>query len=264
VSEADPPISRIAADDDSSRVVADIGAWQRLQVHAEQFGVTLDERQVAQFQEYLALLCEWNRRFNLTAIQRPEEVLTKHFLDSLTCATAFDLPAATSLLDVGSGAGFPGLVLAIAFPHLHVTVLDSIAKRAGFLRRTVEALGLEEVRVVHARVEEVARPGGDPPLRERFDVATARAVARINVLAEWLAPCVRVGGSVLFMKGPQIEEELSEASLALRTLGLGDPQVRKFVLPGTDAGRALVTVPKVRPTPPLYPRTTAEARRRPL
>lgn len=238
--------------------------WAQLRQNAVQFGVTLNDLQLAQLRSYLALLCEWNQRFNLTAIDRPEEVLTKHFLDSLTCASALDLRRCESLLDVGSGAGFPGLVLAIAFPELHVTVLDSIAKRAGFLRRTAEALGLEQVRVVHARAEEVGRPGGDPPLRERFDVATARAVARINALVEWLAPCVRVGGSVLFMKGPQIEDELNEASQALRTLSLGTPQVRKLVLPGTDAGRALVVVPKVRATPPVYPRSTAESRRHPL
>ena len=239
-------------------------AWSQLRENAARFGVTLEEEQILRLQKYLALLCEWNQRFNLTAIEHPEEVLTKHFLDSLTCALAVDLHGCNSLLDIGSGAGFPGLVLAVAFPHLHVTALDSIAKRAGFLRRTAEALDLENVRVVHARAEEVGRPGGDPPLRERFDLVTARAVARMNVLAEWLAPCARVGGSVLFMKGPQIEEELADASRALQTLGLGEPRVRKLVLPGTEAGRALVVLPKLRPTPPLYPRSTPEARRRPL
>lgn len=246
------------------KVVAPPNAWIQLRLEAAQFGVVLDDGQMAQLGDYLALLCEWNQRFNLTAIERPEEVLAKHFLDSLTCATAIDLRACNSLLDIGSGAGFPGLVLAIAFPHLHVTVLDSIAKRAGFLRRVAESLALPDVRVVHARAEEVGRPGGDPPLRERFDLVTARAVARINVLVEWLAPCARVGGSVLFMKGPQIEDELADAARALQTLGLGEAQVRKLVLPGTEAGRALVKVPKVRPTPSQYPRSTAESRRHPL
>lgn len=251
--------------------------WERFRTGASSLGVALSHTQVEQLRRYLALLCEWNRRFNLTAIEDPQEILVKHFLDSLACATVVDFPSRSRLIDVGTGAGFPGLVLKIAFPHLSTTLLDSLQKRVGFLERVVEELNLEDVRAIHARAEEAAAApagprGKSPPrrldapagLRESFDVVTARAVARLAVLAEWTLPFARVGGVLVAMKGPQIEDEIREAGRALRLLGGGEARAAVLQLPGTDLGRSLVTVPKVKPTPPAYPRLPGTARKAPL
>src|SRR4051794_14033391 len=203
----------------------------RLAAGATALGVNLSEAQLGSCGRYLELLLEWNRRFNLTAIQAPEEIIDKHFLDSLSCSLAVDFIAAHRLVDVGTGAGFPGMVLKIAFPHLEVTLLDAVEKRLRFLQRVGEELTLTGVQIVHARAEDAGR---DPRTREQFDIAVSRAVARLNSLAEYCLPLVRVGGSFLAQKGPQIDEELDEARAALRTLGGGEPTVNSLVLPGTD------------------------------
>lgn len=234
------------------------------------FGVRLLPEQWGQLRCYLELLCEWNRKFNLTAIHDPDEILVKHFLDSMSCAAAFDFGSAQKLADIGTGAGFPGLVLKIAFPHLDVTLIDAVQKRLSFLDRVCEELGLNSVRTLHARVEDAAAlPGApgrplQPTLREQFDVVTARAVARLNVLSEWTLPFCRAGGHVVAMKGPEVAEEVAEASPAIRTLGGGVPHIVELSLPETDIGRSLVTIPKVRPTPRAYPRPPGSARKSPL
>ena len=174
------------------------------------------------------------------------------------------------MADIGTGAGFPGLVLKIAFPHLDVTLIDAVQKRLAFLDRVCEELGLVSVRTLHARVEAAAAlPGApgrpvQPTLREQFDVVTARAVARLNVLTEWTLPFCRVGGSVVAMKGPDVAEEVEEATTAIQTLGGGEPGVVQLQLPETDLGRSLVTIPKIRPTPRRYPRPPGSARKSPL
>lgn len=246
--------------------------WDFLTSSAEMFGVRLDARQVQSLQRYLELLCEWNQRLNLTAIEDPREILVKHFLDSLSCALVLDLSAQHSLADVGTGAGFPGLVLKIAFPSLRVTLLDAVQKRLNFLGRLAADLELEGVELVHARAEDAAAPRrragrstpAPAPLRERFDVVTARAVARMNVLAEWTLPLARPGGHVIAMKGPEVAAELAEAARALSLLGGGTPETRVLQLPGTEIGRSLVLIPKVRPTPDAYPRLPGTARKAPL
>jgi len=257
--------------------------WPALVRNAGTLGVTLEPEQVERLQRYLGLLCEWNQRFNLTAIDRPDEILVKHFLDSLTCALVVDFQRHRTLADVGTGAGFPGLVLKIAFPHLRVTLLDAVHKRLLFLERVAADLELTDVRMVHARVEDAAaahgppsrsaRSKGAPPpapsasplvLRERFDLVTARAVARLNVLAEWLLPLARVGGAAVAMKGPDSAAEVEEAGRALRLLGGGEPVVRPLALPESDIGRSLILIPKVRATPPAYPRAPGAARKAPL
>jgi 16S rRNA (guanine527-N7)-methyltransferase len=244
--------------------------WSRLIQGAESFGVALDAAQVEALQLYLRRLREWNARFNLTAIQDPDEILVKHFLDSLSCALVFDFQEARSLVDVGTGAGFPGLVLKIAYPHLDVVLLDAVQKRLNFLQHVADELGLKQLRTVHARAEDAAtstpRPGTPttPRLREQFDVVTARAVSRLAVLAEWTVPFARVGGAVLAMKGPEPAEEVQEAERALKLLGAGSPVVRELQLPGTDLGRSLIRIPKVRPTPRTYPRPPGTAREAPL
>jgi 16S rRNA (guanine527-N7)-methyltransferase len=242
--------------------------WEPLARSAATFGVSLSSDQLHALRRYLALLCEWSERFNLTAIQRPDEIILKHFLDSLTCALAMDFSRSGTLIDVGSGAGFPGLVLKIAYPHLRVTLLDSLQKRVNFLNRVVQELGLADVRAVHARAEDAAQaspqPGSEGSLREAFDVVTARAVARLNVLVEWMLPFARVGGAALAMKGPAVAPEVEEATRGIRALGGGEAGVRELTLPGTDAGRSLVLIPKVRPTPRAYPRGAGAARKHPL
>lgn len=237
--------------------------WQRLREDAEALGVLLSPEQVSALGVYRDLLCEWNQRFNLTAIEDPEEVLTKHFLDSLTVARVVDLRRQVSLIDVGTGAGFPGLVLKIAFPHLRVTLLDSLEKRLRFLDRVTEALDLKDVTTVHARAEDAARTG-PRSLRERFDVVTARAVARLRVLAEWTLPFARVGGVLIAMKGPDAGDEIEEAGPALRRLGGKVERVEELVLPRTDVGRSLVLIVKEKPTPRDLPRRPGTAKKDPL
>ncbi len=237
---------------------------------ARSFGVDLRPEQVAALDRYLALLLEWNQRFNLTAIENPDEILTKHFLDSLSCAQALDFSQKRTLIDVGTGAGFPGMVLKIVYPHLQVTLLDAVQKRLNFLQRVAEDLSLTGLQTLHARAEDAAavapRPGTCPipGLRESFDVVAARAVARLNVLSEWTLPFARVGGVFIAMKGPDIAEEVKEAETALRRLGGGPARSYVFQLPGSDLGRSLVVVPKVRPTPRDLPRLPGTARKSPL
>ena len=234
---------------------------ERLRDGAVLLGVQLDARQLERLDQYFGLLLEWNHRFNLTAIADPAEVIDKHFLDSLSCVAALDLSRCTRVVDVGTGAGFPGLVLKIAFPHLDLLLLDSVEKRLRFLKRVVEALDLSGVQTLHARAEDAAH---DPSLRESFDLATARAVARLNTLAEYCLPFVRVGGSFLAMKGPEIQEELVDARSALSQLGGGTPTVQTLTLPGTSIGRSLVLVLKTKPTPPAYPRHPGTPKKHPL
>ncbi len=246
--------------------------WDSFAADAASVGVTLDPQQVDQLRRYLRLLCEWNQRFNLTAIEAPEEILSKHFLDSLTCVPVVRARDARTLVDVGTGAGFPGLVLKIALPEVRVTLLDSLRKRVAFLHRVIAELGLEGVDALHARAEDVGRMPGQavpgaaeaPCLREQFDLAVSRAVARLNVLAEWTLPLVRRGGAALYMKGPAPGEEVGEALKALELLGGSRPVVRELELPRVEVGRSLVLVMKNRPTPTRYPRPPGTARRHPL
>lgn len=246
---------------------ADTPDWTAFEERARELGVALSPKQLAQFARYLALLREWNQRFNLTAIERPDEVLVKHFLDSLSCVQLVDFHQVETLADVGTGAGFPGLALKVAFPHMRVTLLDAVQKRLGFLERVAADLGLQHVQTVHARAEDAGalKPvAAAPRLRERFDLVTARAVARMNVLAEWVLPLTRVGGAALLMKGPEVAAEVAEARPAIRLLGGGEAEALELTLPGTELGRSLVRVPKVSPTPTAYPRRPGSARKAPL
>jgi 16S rRNA (guanine527-N7)-methyltransferase len=234
---------------------------ERLRHGAASWGIDLTEAQLRACQRYLDLLLEWNQRFNLTAIEAPEQVIDKHFLDSLSCSLVLDLSPGRRLIDVGTGAGFPGLVLKIAFPGLEVLLLDAVEKRLRFLERVIAELRLTGIGTRHARAEDAGRAAD---LREQFDVATARAVARLSTLAEYCLPFVRTGGSFLAQKGPLVADEVTEARAALRLLGAGEPSVRSLVLPGTDIGRSLVHVPKIAPTPRVYPRLAGTPKKHPL
>lgn len=219
---------------------------------AGRLGIRLSSGQVAQFTLYCNELLAWNRRMNLTAITEPPLVETRHFLDSLTVALAWrGAEQPENVLDVGSGAGFPGIPLRIAFPDLRLTLLEATRKKAGFLRHVLESLGLLDVQVIAARAEDAAR---EPAHRERYDLVTARAVAALPALAELTLPFCRVGGLVAAQKKGDIEEEVASARGALRTLG---GQVLRRVpvrMPELEEERELVVLEKTGPTPALYPR----------
>jgi 16S rRNA (guanine527-N7)-methyltransferase len=234
---------------------------ERLRHGAASWSINLSPSQLGEYRRYLELLLEWNQRFNLTAIEAPEQIIDKHFLDSLSCSLVFNLSPRLRLIDVGAGAGFPGLVLKIAFPGLEVLLLDALEKRLRFLDRVIAELRLTGISTRHTRAEDA---GHNAELREQFDVATARAVSRLSTLAEYCLPFVRTGGSFLAQKGPRVADEVAEARSAFRILGAGEPSVRTLVLPGTDIGRSLVSVPKIAPTPRVYPRLAGTPKKHPL
>jgi 16S rRNA (guanine527-N7)-methyltransferase len=230
-----------------------------LQETAASWGLALSQTQLDQFATYTRELRAWNERLNLTAITTDEGIAVRHFLDSLRCALDWG-DAPDSLIDVGSGAGFPGLPLKLLRPELRLTLLESIEKKAAFLRHMVALLDLRDVQVVTARAEAAGR---DAAHREQYSVTVARAVAELRVLAEYCLPLCRVGGRFLAPKGDQIAQELADAQAAIRTLGGGEPAVEPVLLPQTEP-RTLVVVRKVAPTPPQYPRAVGVPARRPL
>ncbi|MBS9335121.1 16S rRNA (guanine(527)-N(7))-methyltransferase RsmG [Fructobacillus sp. M1-13] len=225
-------------------------------------GISLSETQLAQFDTYFKELVLANQSFNLTAITEKEEVYLKHFFDSLTLL--LKVPelknSRASLIDVGSGAGFPALPLKIALPDLQVTMVDSLNKRVNFLKEMVDKLGLSGVTVLHGRAEDL---GKDPSLRESFDFATARAVARTQVLAEYTLPFVKVGGQFLVMKGSAGQEEMAAGQKALQLLGGKMVQEMTFTLPNGDP-RVVQVVDKIGKTPKKYPRQAGTPTKKPL
>ncbi len=223
------------------------------------WGLPLAPRQLEQFARYAAELRRWNERVNLTAITGEREIATRHFLDSLRCALSWGAPPA-SLVDIGAGAGFPGLPLKILRPELRLTLSESVAKKAAFLEHIAAELGLEGVEVTTARAEVLGR---DPAHRERYDLALARAVAELRVLAEYCLPLCRVGGRFLAPKGGQIEPELAAAQTALAALGGRIVASEPVELPGVEP-RTLVVIDKVAPTPATYPRAPGIPSKRPL
>ncbi len=228
---------------------------------ATHLGIRLTPQQCAALETYKRELLAWNQRMNLTAIRDPEAVEAKHFLDSLSCLRVMDCPSPLRVVDVGTGAGFPGLVLKIACPAWQVTLVEAVEKKVRFCRHMIETLGLSGVSVLHARAEDLGR---DPAYRERFDWAVARAVARLPILAEYLLPLVRVGGRMLAQKGGTGPAEAQEAEYALQVLGGELERVVPVEVPGVAEERYLVVVRKVAPTPPPYPRRPGMPAKRPL
>ena len=228
---------------------------------AHAYGITLTEEQQEKFRRYYELLVEWNERMNLTAITEPGEVALKHMVDSLSGWDEKTLAEDASVIDVGTGAGFPGLPLKIYRPALRLTLLDSLNKRVKFLQAVVEELGLKDVTCIHGRAEEAAR---DKALRESFDIAVSRAVARLPVLAEYALPFVKPGGVFLAWKGLQYREEAEEAGKAVALLGGEGIGIREVHLPGMEDVRAILCIPKTKPTPGEYPRKAGTPAKKPL
>ena len=224
------------------------------------YKIELSDTQLDQLKSYYELLVSRNESVNLTAITEPKEVAIKHFADSLSVFNHIDIPNGASVIDVGTGAGFPGMVLKIARPDIKLTLLDSLNKRIVFLDEVLQALGLD-ARLIHARAEE---GGQDLDLRECFDFAVSRAVARLNVLCEYCLPYVRLSGSFIAFKGGAAEDEINSASKAINILGGGKKQVFKFELPDNCGSRTLVKIEKSRPTPDKYPRHNGKIKSKPL
>ncbi len=224
------------------------------------FGVNLTEKQIKQLNLYGNLLLEWNEKINLTAITEPKEVLFKHFYDCILFLKNVDVPQNATLIDIGTGAGFPGMVLKIVRPDLEVTLLDSLNKRLVFLNEVIEKLELSGIETVHSRAED----GGKNPLyREKFQIATARAVASMPVLLEYCIPFTQKEGQFVAMKGPNALEELKECDNALKVLGAAKPQVFAEDLT-EDMQRVFIICKKISQTPSKYPRKPKDISKQPL
>lgn len=223
------------------------------------FNLTFTNDMLDKFETYAKLLMETNKNMNLTAITEEREIAVKHFLDSLVFLSEYDLVQGSKLIDVGTGAGFPGLVLQVFRPDLDVTLVDSLNKRVEFLKKASEMFHVKP-NCIHARAEELSR---NDKYREKFDIAISRAVARLNVLAEYDMPFVKVGGMFIAMKGPAAYEEIKESENAIQQLGGEVQQVKEFTLPD-DSKRVVVFVKKVSETPAEYPRRSAKISKQPL
>lgn len=240
----------------------------QFQKDLEALHITLSDMQLEQFMKYYDLLVEKNKVMNLTAITEFNEALKKHFIDSLSLVKVCDLKGELSLLDLGTGAGFPGIPLKIAFPDLRVTLLDSLQKRVGFLQETIDALSLDKVEAIHGRAEDFAKPD---LMRESFDFCVSRAVANLSTLSEYCLPYVKVGGKFISYKSDKVSmesdrnlTEAEQAEHAITVLGGRMTEQKSFLLPFSDINRNLIVIEKCRPTPKQYPRKAGTASKKPL
>lgn len=234
---------------------------EMLAAAAAEYGLTLSGAQLAAMDTYYRLLVEWNQKMNLTAITQPEEVAVKHMVDSLSCYEPDIFSPGVSLIDVGTGAGFPGLPLKIYQQDIALTLMDSLNKRLNFLQEVIGQLGLTGVTTVHARAEEGGR---QKQHREVYQLAVSRAVARLNVLCELCLPFVKPGGWFVALKGAQYEEEVSQAAAAITKLGGKVENIKPVALPGLTDKRAVIYIKKVAVTPASYPRKAGTPEKKPL
>ena len=224
---------------------------RRFDQELETLGIRLTDVQKRQFDRYYELLIEWNRVMNLTGITEYDEVNLKHFTDSLTIVRIKNMRNVNTLIDVGTGAGFPGIPIKIVFPHIKSVLLDSLSKRLKFLNEVIEKLGLSCIETVHGRAEDYARQS---MYRDSFDLCVSRAVANLSTLSEYCLPFVNIGGSFISYKGSDADVEIEQASRAVYVLGGKIVRIDKFNLPCTDMKRVLVDIGKIRSTPSKYPR----------
>lgn len=223
-------------------------------------GVELNQAQLKQFMTYKDMLVEWNEKMNLTAINDDREIILKHFVDCLALCSGADM-SGKKIIDVGTGAGFPGVPVKIACPDIDITLLDSLNKRITFLNELTKALELEKTDCVHMRAED---GGNDKGLRESFDMCISRAVANLAVLCEYCLPFVRVGGMFISMKGPDVSQEISEAEKAIKVLGGEISEIKKVSIPETDINHSLIIIKKIRSTPSKYPRKAGKVKKEPI
>ncbi|MFD2443689.1 16S rRNA (guanine(527)-N(7))-methyltransferase RsmG [Bacillus sp. CGMCC 1.16607] len=224
-------------------------------------GVTLTSHQLKQYELYYETLVEWNEKMNLTAITEKGEVYLKHFFDSITAGFYYDFSKPLTVCDVGAGAGFPSIPIKIAFPNIHVTIVDSLNKRITFLEHLAKVLQLDHVRFVHDRAETF---GQNKEYREQFDIVTARAVARLSVLSELCLPLVKKGGQFIAMKAASAEDELKTAQKAIQTFGGKLVKQESFLLPLENSERTIIFIQKEKNTPKQYPRKPGTPNKTPI
>lgn len=227
----------------------------------QELEIEIEKEMVLQLIKYKDILLEWNKKMNLTAIEEPKEIVIKHFLDSLTCLMTKQLTSQGSLIDVGTGAGFPGIPLKVLLPDLKLTLLDALNKRINFLKEVSDQLNLHNITFLHGRAEDY---GQNKEHREQYDFAVARAVASMNVLAEYCLPFVKIGGYFICQKGPQLSAELTEAKRALSVLGGNVVDEMTIPLPFSDIKHRIVVIEKVRQTPTKYPRKAGKPSKEPI
>lgn len=235
--------------------------YQILEQKLGELGIKQDQNQLERFHKFYQLLIEWNKVMNLTGITEYEDVVEKHFVDSLSIIKAIDLSRIHTVIDVGTGAGFPGIPLKIAFPHLRVVLLDSLNKRIKFLDEVISQLELTEIRTIHGRAEEYARK---EEYREQFNLCVSRAVANLSTLSEYCLPYIQVGGMFIPYKSGEIDDEVEQSKKAVRILGGNIKDVMKFELPGTDIHRSFVLIHKEQHTQKKYPRKAGIPAKEPL
>ena len=221
----------------------------------------LNDEQEQMFEQYYDLLIEWNNKLNLTRITSKAEVYEKHFLDSIAVTKIISLRKPHKLIDIGTGAGFPGIPLKIMYPELEVLLLDSLGKRVSFLDEVIKILELKSIRALKGRAEDLAR---DTDYRKGYDVAVSRAVANLAILSEYNLPFLKLGGSFVAYKSESVSDELGEAKNAIKTLGGKIQKVEKFYLPKTNISRTFIIIEKVNETPEKYPRRAGIPEKRPL
>ncbi len=227
--------------------------------YLKDLNIKLDEEQIKKFYIYMNLLIDWNEKINLTSIIKPEEMILKHFIDCLTIAKYIE--ENSELIDMGTGAGFPGIPLKIYRNDLKIVLADSLNKRLNFLNEVIDTLKLDSIETIHTRAEEL---GKNKKYREQFDIATSRAVANLATLSEYLLPFVKVGGKCICMKGPDIDEEINIAKKAIITLGGKVVKKDVFNLPQSDLGRSIVIIKKVKDTPGKFPRKPGTPAKEPI
>lgn len=233
----------------------------RLVEKLQKLNIEITENQIRQFQVYYDMLIEKNKVMNLTAITELDEVIDKHFVDSVAIVSKYDMTKSLSLIDVGTGAGFPGIPLKIMFPNLNVVLLDSLNKRVKFLNEVIDELGLTNIYAVHSRAEEGARM---KEYREKFDLCVSRAVANLSSLSEYCLPYVKENGYFISYKSGSVDDELVGAGKAIKILGGKVDKCEKIILPDTDIDRSFVFINKIKKTPNKYPRKPGTATKEPL